>query len=40
MYKLMFNLPDEEIILAYDDVSELPNAATADVAAKTSCYPT
>ncbi len=40
VYKITFNLPDEGVILAYDDIAELLDAATAKFAAKTRCYPT
>jgi hypothetical protein len=40
VYKITFNLPDEGIIPAYDNIVELPDAATVDIAAKTSRYPT
>jgi hypothetical protein len=33
-------MPDEGIILAYDNMAELPDAATVDVPAEASCYPT
>jgi hypothetical protein len=40
MYEITFDLPEEGIIPAYDNIAELPDAATADVASKTGCYPT
>jgi hypothetical protein len=40
MYKITFDLPNEGIIPAYDNIAELPDVLTANVAAKTSCYPT
>ncbi len=39
VYKITFDLPDEGITPAYNNIAELPDVATADVAAETSCYP-
>jgi hypothetical protein len=40
VYKITFDMPDKGIILPYDNMVELLDAATADVSAETSCYTT
>ncbi len=38
--KITFDIPDKGIILAYDNMVELPDAGTADIPSETSHYPT
>jgi hypothetical protein len=40
VYKITFDMPDKGTIPAYDNMAELLDAATVDVPAETSCYPT
>jgi hypothetical protein len=40
VYEITFDLPDDGVILDYDDTAELPDAAIADVTTKPNCYPT